>query len=657
MSKYPCATTNATPRCSSVNKSCIVKSKRTTSEAKKNEINKFENKKTTDYKIPGSASLSLTINIKQPPTSGTNCLNKSNLLSATSNSKNLNKRKENSKNLAVTTCNGSQGQVGGKQNIVDLIYEKMVMKKLNNFANKQENSSTALASPAIANIATAPAQTKVNQVKEFKESGYKPKKEAAKNKPNTQMPAKKSESSEQHDNELYLNSDKVFDSKQAEIDLKRMSFFDNRSPKNDSQYLTTYNYDSNRILSSVIQKKPSEKRGLFKANYKDKFKDFISKFRSLSRDPRSNKAKAIPAENHAALVNIIDNFNQKYDNFLSSTNQDNVFRVLNSNQINDEGRNPRNRLSCSVSNGKFLNSRKRSNFNSVNLDSSEKDMDDPDEFQHDPSSRIDKPKRRAFGSRKGITIDLDNHRGYEEDLDYQGQGGKLMKTQRKYNLLEVQRKKSNFHKVSISHSSNDRTQSIGKTRNNNIKSRKDVIFRDVSAIYRSDIDYESSFDEESNSPIKSPKKIISPKRNIKGSFINTSEINLNIDDGDYNSDYGATKQNSAVPKGKINIITINPCQEPQTCKAKPTKLNEEKNIQTQSSNKIIFSHHNQGLKNQPIATVNNTERVNTEKKSKIKQSPMLSPKNQASKKQNQSLSSTYKTEKDKEILGNTIKLY
>lgn len=625
-------------------------------------LEKYVNKKTTDYKIPGSASISISINTAQPIegkiASQASCTHKQQTTSISGQnsfvnlhrSQTLKKGQPNNVTYLTTSASNNQNllnmaKIGGT--IVEVNSEKMTIKKLNSFVNSNFNKSALLNSNIVIN-----------------QSNHDLDSDAA---------IREENRTEDQANELIIQI--------ADESIHKTSFLENRSPKYETGCLNpNYNPESDLITS---QSKLAEKPGLFKTKEKKKF-SFETKKRSPVKERSCHKNKIVPTANHQALVSIIDNLNQKYDNFLSNniSTPNNLFKMGNSViPIGSEAALLKSRLRTKGI--ETCNTRKRSNYNSANLDLTDKSVQSgSEENDRDISSKQknDKLKKAAFNSSKGITIDLEEYKKgrhlgpADSEVD-------LTNSQKKVSVQDRDGKKEKYRKIhSFSQSKNeDRKPHITKTRNCSSKTKRqeDVIFRDVSAVYRSDIDYESSF-EVSNTPIIKPKQNIPSKRNMKCSFVNTSEINLQLETEEVKEEKVGqpsifTVLKKAVPKGKINISTGTSHHQSvgeSKIKKHGVKLTKEAKNESQcqtnelnsvksslASHKIIFNNHNQTNK---MKTNKETDRKRLEKTTanpatSLKQGPLVTPKNNFIRKSEKH--PTNKVEKEKDLLSDVIKLY
>ena len=430
---------------------------------------KFSTKKTTDYKIPGSASINLPS--MSNPTSQLQ--------------------------IITNKINKSKGEFNNKKsNIIDIISEELAMKKLASYLQKE---------PSVKNIKTTIDDINKSQINIKKQ----------KNDSNKSLqrlsPA---------DEKKHIKTES----------LQKASFVLEKSPKFD--FLNTTTNKNNKFSKRT----PSVTK---KSKYSNRLNALQNEFKIYNEEQKSKQPIIQNNQNTEALVNILDNINRKYDDFIlnNNENKDNLFRVLDQNKKIESKRRSMN-----------VNKDDRSNSKYSNKNLTERNQSTNDKAK--PSNRLE--------SKESV------------------------------HLLVKHRKKFNFGKNEMFKKIAQRKLSINSRNNNTTKK----LFNDVSAIYQSEIDYDRSFDNtsvNSPSPLFKRRKMSSRKQSIRGSFINCSEINLNIEN-DEDDEVRETKGTPVIiglkkPILKGNIDIYNAVNDKDQ-----RKVVKKETLSKPNENKIIFNH-------------------------------------------------------------------
>lgn len=336
--------------------------------------------------------------------------------------------------------------------------------------------------------------------------------------------------------------------------------------------------------TSKFSRRQSEK----KSKYSNRLDELRNQFTSSKLNNDGNIVNNSNNGNNNEILNIIDNINQKYDDFLTNKNKESIFRNVPNKKIDSKPAEQNKVQNKSQNKNLNLNKSKTKNISTPNLN-------------------------LTLGNKE---------KEKENEREINRQSSKVS-----IHYMVKQKKKNNFtkHESRRLYNNNIERKKSFTSRNAVIK-KNERMFNDISAIYKSDIDCDSSFD---NSVINSPspfRRRQSRKQSIRGSFINTSEINLNIENED-ESDNERTSPKVGfvkIQKGKINISNMNEDVKDFDKKNKINMNNQTNSYINKNNNqnisqkdgKIIFSH----IKN------NNTG-SNKEKDDKKKpKNQILSPK-------------------------------
>lgn len=367
---------------------------------------------------------------------------------------------------------------------------------------------------------------------------------------------------------------------------------------------TQINNENNVTITQVQlnnQQKPiTNKSSKRQSEKKSKYSNRLDELRNQFTSKLNNDGSIVNNSNNGnnnEILNIIDNINQKYDDFLTNKNKECIFRNVPNKKVDSKPPTEQNKVQNKSQNKNLnLNKSKTNNISTPNLN-------------------------LALGNK-------------ESEREINRQSSKVS-----IHYMVKQKKKNNFtkHESRRLYNNNIERKKSFTSRNAVIK-KNERMFNDISAIYKSDIDCDSSFDNTSviNSP--SPlRRRQSRKHSVRGSFINTSEINLNIENED-ESDNERTSPKIGfikIQKGKINISSMNDDVKDIDKKNKINinnqtnsyiNKNNNQNI-SQKDGKIIFSHiknNNTGpnkdkddkkkIKNQilsPKSTINTTNKKDT----------------------------------------------
>lgn len=509
-----------------------------------------------------------------------------------------------------------------KSNIVDLIYEKLANKKNGSFANKSKNYSSAY-------------QGQVEAL----EGNFKPQK-------------------------IGSPTYKILLSNEQDLMQKNNNL--SHSPKYDKTCQANKTSKSN---ATETPQNALEKRGLFKRlklHLQSNRDDYTNlKFNNTygSKDRKPALKAATPSK---SFVNATEKFNFNVNPQKTVANK--FIKLFPGSYISDS---LRHRFCNSVN---ASHKRKKSNSNILNLDVSQRKYDCSERKKSEMLSPFDlsnksKPRNIKNSSTKAITISLE-----PKDM---ANDRALVKTERKTRLHSNMMKNLKIDSRKISLNSNQEDNKKNQIKNSiNKKSRRSeemIIFREISAVYKSEIDYESSFEQASTPEIKRKCKRPSSRKLIKGSFVNTSEINLVESEVEYDSKPEKCSNlysvfTKAVPKGKINIAQIQSSfngkayfKENVTSgrdfvkhvrEQKPSnELNAKRS--TQIKNKIIFNNHNKNsesakhlISRQPLYQHKKGGTLNLKPRPSAIQSPKTLLRDKL-----------IGLEKEKDLICDTIKLY